>query len=240
MCYDFGRGQRGAGDGMAELNLGVLRAAVVALRSRAVMAVVVGTPGRRRTLYFQDGQLTAAGSEFLDDRLGQLLVREGRLDPGLLEPIEQAAKQAKRLFGNQLLADGLLRPDELAAALERQVLVRFEKALTTEGPVATEPRASPQQLTREPIGALVMGVFRAAEMSLVDSIASRIALPTARLAVPADDLTDLRLKPPELRVARLLASGKGAELPAAEPHRSNALRVVAGLGALGLLSLGGR
>lgn len=219
------------------LNLQVLRAVVQAYRSRAAMAIEVSQGPARRLLFADAGQLTGAGSNLPEDRLGQLLVAEGRLDPALLDPLEQAARADRRLFGNQLLQDGLLRPDELAAALERQAVLRFERALTMPGPVVTEARPAPTAALHAPLAALVLDFFRKAEVPVVESVASRIPWDAVKLAVHPDDLGELKLKPPELRVARAIAGGRAYELQPVEPG-GVPQRAVAGLGALGLLAFG--
>lgn len=215
-----------------QVNGALVRALLTAAAVGHEVTVVLGAPGAQRRLHVGRGRVTGADSEWPEDRLGALLVAEGRLDPLLLEPLAAEAQRQGRMLGAQLLAEGLLTPAELGAALVRQVRVRLERALVQPGPVQPGPPAARgQALVSWDVGAAVLAAFRqAVPLAAVEQqLARTLAAPTQPL--PALAPAALELKPEELRWWRQLAQGTSPRaliLERGEP----AQRCVAALGTL--------
>jgi len=169
-----------------------------------VLTVVAGSI--QRVVHVARGQLVGADSNVRAEKLGQLLVAEGKLDPVLIEPLAAAAKAAGRLLGDQLLAEKLVAPSELVAALERQVIVRFEQALLMQGRVASAPKSAIQLLVRRPLGAAALDAFRRFPLEAIEPLIA--AMPQGPSQPVEAHLVDgLALTPAELKVWRRLATG---------------------------------
>jgi hypothetical protein len=75
----------------------------------------------RRSLYFKDGDLCAARSNHLDDRLAEVLYRFGALERPQLDAAEREAEALRRPLGNHLVDLGLLNQGQLYLYFKRQV-----------------------------------------------------------------------------------------------------------------------
>jgi hypothetical protein len=77
--------------------------------------------GARKALYLRDGRVVFAASNLPSDRLGEILLREGRITPEQNEASIRALAQGRRQ-GRVLVETGALTPDELWSAVQAHVL----------------------------------------------------------------------------------------------------------------------
>jgi hypothetical protein len=185
-----------------------------------------------RSLQILNGDLVAARSNVVSERLGSLLAAEGRLDAALIEPVAAEASRNKRLLGDQLVIDGLITPGDLAAVLERQTLGIFRRALMMAGDVQPFPVGAVQAVCHQPAAGLVVAAAREA------TGAPQTVPEPARLALPAESepIRRLGLMPAETRVLRRLTAGATAAQLSDLPNPDAARRLVAALHALGFLT----
>jgi hypothetical protein len=223
-----------------QVNLDFVRASAQLLLSRGSARVVVAVGDAQRTAHVVRGHFVHASSNLPKDRIGDLLVQEGRLDPDLIEPIAAEAERQGLLFGDVLIVDGLLTPTELAAVLERQALARFERMVLMKGAVHVEPGQPTRPTTRRSVAALVTGLFReklpfeAAEALVLE----RLQRADAR-APRLQPLRESGLEPHELALCKQLEGGAGFaqvfdSLDPAAPAFQPAVRFLAALEAMGL------
>ncbi len=87
-----------------------------------IVAIDIGTALKR--LYFLKGELVFAGSNLMDDRLGEVLYREGLIS---LDQLTEAAVQVNRTtkFGKVLIDNEVMNPTQLWDALRLQVMSIF-------------------------------------------------------------------------------------------------------------------
>jgi hypothetical protein len=207
-------------------------------REQGSASVSVTSGTARRVVHVTRGQLVAAESNLKAERLGDMLVSEGLLDPLLIEPIAAEAARRKALLGEQLVQDGLLTPADLLLALDRQVTFRMGAALSMRGVVQVEPSRGPQPSVQVPLTVAIAGAFRqwvplaAIENDLMFKDADEQPLP---LDEHAPAFASLELGPAELRVARRIARGEklDAILASGQP-REPVLRLAGALRAVGL------
>ncbi len=76
--------------------------------------------GARKALYFSGGRVVFAASNLPSDRLGEVLLREGKITPEENESSVRALAQGRRQ-GRVLVEMGALSPDELWWAVQTQV-----------------------------------------------------------------------------------------------------------------------
>jgi hypothetical protein len=129
--------------------------------SRGSGLIRITSEGVHRLVHVTGGQLISADSNVAEERLGDLLVAQGRLDPALIEPIAAEAKRQGRLVGEQLVADGLLSLSELLAVLDRQALLRFERAIRMVGVVSVDPpMTGTANILRRSLASATVDAFR--------------------------------------------------------------------------------
>src|SRR5262252_4955823 len=75
----------------------------------------------KKIVYFEDGMPVFALSNLLSDRLGQFLVRTGKIRPEQLAEVALLAQQTKRRTGDILVERGLLRDTERVYYVGQQV-----------------------------------------------------------------------------------------------------------------------
>jgi hypothetical protein len=207
-------------------------------RQQSSACVSVTSGKARRVVHVMAGQLVGAESNLKTERLGDMLVSEGLLDPILLEPVAAEASRRKTLLGEQLVNDGLMTPTDLLAALDRQVSFRMGAALSMRGVVQVEPPKGLQPSVQVPMTVAVAGAFRqwvplAAienELMFKDDEEQPVALDGA-----SPVLASLELGPAELRLTRRLAAGEKLEgiLASGQP-REPVLRLAGALRAVNL------
>jgi hypothetical protein len=210
------------------------------LERREASACVVCTAGKaKRLMQVQRGQLISAESNLKHERIGDMLVSEGLLDPVLLEPVAAEAARRKTLLGAQLVTDGLLSAADLQSALDRQVTFRLGGALSMRGLVTIEPARPATSALDVPMLVAVATAFRswvplaAIEADLMASAEDDeepMVLDDSTLA-----FSMLELGPAELRLAKKLAKGERLEdLLSSGAPREPVIRLVGALRAVGL------
>ncbi len=90
------------------------------LQERATGMLALQQGAHRKVLYFQSGQVVFARSNVFDERLGEMLLREGRIGYRELVDAAQRIRPGYRL-GKVLVEHRILTPDELVRAVIRQV-----------------------------------------------------------------------------------------------------------------------
>lgn len=220
---------------MPVLNRDLLRVLAMVHHHHADATVGLSDNATQRTLHVVRGNLVSVASNSEGDRLAEMLVNEGRLDPGLVVPMRKEAERLQKSFSEQLLRDALLSPTELSGALERLALLRFERALMMlgrPGPFARPAALRP--IVNRPLGALVVEFFR--DRIPFDSVDQLLRGEVGRYFKPGhltpQALEDLRLMPGELRLAKRLAAGeRPADVVAGGPEST--ARFVCSMIALG-------
>ena len=94
-----------------------------------MIAIEIG--GSLKRLYFKQGELVFAGSNLIDDRLGEVIYRAGLIT---LEQLTDAAVQVNRStkFGKVLIENGIFSTTQLWEALKLQVLSIFESVFVAD------------------------------------------------------------------------------------------------------------
>lgn len=175
--------------------------------------VTVNAAHARRTIHVSQGQLVGCESNIKAERVGDMLVSEGLLDPVLLEPVAAEAAKKGVLLGDQMVADGLLTREELQQALERQVVMRMSAALSMRGVVEVLPAKLTKGTTHVPVRVAVVWAFR-----------KGVPLPAIEAQLLANDdatppnaeelsrlLGALELGPAEERIARRVLGGESLD-----------------------------
>ena len=208
------------------------------LERRAASACVTVQSGKaKRVVHVLRGLLIASESNLKTERIGDMLVTEGLLDPVLLEPVAAEATRRKTLLGEQLVADGLLSSDDLRSALDRQVVFRLGAALSMRGAVSVDEPKTLQVSLQMPLMIAVATAFRAwVPLAAIEAeLATDEDLAPIALDAGAAALGLLELGPAELRLTRRLAKGEGVEaLLASGSPREPVLRLAGALRAVGL------
>jgi len=77
---------------------------------------------QEKRIYFRDGHVIYAGSDAAEeDRLGQLLIRRGKIAPDQLKAVLQKQRVAQKRLGEIIVEMRLIDPHELSEALRLQV-----------------------------------------------------------------------------------------------------------------------
>lgn len=122
----------------------------------------------RRSLFLDAGELTAARSNHLDDRLSEILYKFGALDREVIEAAEEACVQTKQPLGNYLIKQGLLEQSQLYLYFRKQVEeIAFATLMMDRGEFYftvshLDENPSPLKLNAQQL--LLEGVRRADEM----------------------------------------------------------------------------
>jgi hypothetical protein len=90
-----------------------------------------GTAGSAR-VYLEDGRISAVSTDVDRPRLGAILGRRGQVGEAELEQALQRAVPRGRLLGETLVESGTLSPEDLAGALEDQLLQVLSRVLAWE------------------------------------------------------------------------------------------------------------
>ena len=208
-------------------------------RREASACVAIQAGKARRLLHIQRGQLVASESNLKTERIGDMLVSEGLLDPVLLEPVAAEAARRKTLLGEQLVTDGLLSREDLLAAVDRQVVFRLGAALSMRGVVTVDTLSSAPTTLQVPLTAAVATAFRSwVPLAVIESELMASAEEDEE-PMPLDESAPafglLELGPAELRLARKLAKGARLnELLESGAPREPVLRLAGALRAVGL------
>lgn len=194
----FGSSVPVAGD-LARFPSALLLVSMAFSRKTGVLQLESATAGGpvQRTVHFTDGDIAFATSSDPSDRIGQVLLRSGKIGKDQLQQaLATAATQPGAALGRVLVGGGLLQPDDLHAALVLQA----------------------QQVVTGLIG-WISGTFRFQEndgptRDIVPlGLDTRQALMTALRTCPFTDIAS-RLPPPDTRLrATATAHQLAADLP---------------------------
>jgi hypothetical protein len=103
---------------LARLPLPDLLRELQAASASGILSLTAG--GARKALYLRGGRVVFASSNLPSDRLGEILLREGRITPEQNEASVRALAQGRRQ-GRVLVEMGTLSPDGLWSAVQTQV-----------------------------------------------------------------------------------------------------------------------
>ena len=105
-----------------DLSRDLLSEEILGLRREGWSGVLAVTEsGVTKGLYFLEGEIAFAASTLEEDRLGANLVRIGLISRGQFEAAMRAAQEPGRRLGQALIDEGVLNPEQLAAAVTGQV-----------------------------------------------------------------------------------------------------------------------
>jgi hypothetical protein len=214
-------------------------------RSRETGVLNFHDMGRWKTIYFKEGRVVFATSNQQDDRLGEFLLKGGRITVRQFLEASKLIKPGKRL-GAVLVDEGIISSDELFVAINQHVLEivysLFEwsrgeyefvmKDLSAEGPVSLD--LGTEKVILEGIRRLNDFTRVYAGVGSVDTI--------LRHTVGADNLVyKLELDEDESQILALVNGRLKVEQVLTMSYLSNfeTLRILYGLIAAGVLERGG-
>lgn len=89
-------------------------------KKTGALLLIRGT--QKKHIYFRDGQVVFASSDHAEeDRLGQLLIRQGRITPEQLQSVLDSQKVTRKRLGELIIEMHLVEPPQIAEALRLQV-----------------------------------------------------------------------------------------------------------------------
>lgn len=222
---------------MTAVNTQLLHRLAELWRARGEASVTIDGGRIHRVLHIGGGELLWVDSDVHTERLGVQLVADWLLDARRVEELVAAARVRGRHFGEHLVAEGLITPQTMNAAVEKQCLQRFDRALTMPGAVIETSRLPTRVTLRRPLGPELFRAFRerlpvSAATTLVASLSPRHDRLHAQFLSPED----LMLTGGELRLFRQLASGQGvSSVLDRAPDYNLAVRFIGALVAIGAL-----
>lgn len=213
-------------------------------RSRETGVLNFHDMGRWKAIYFKDGAIIFATSNLQDDRLGEFLLKEGKITIRQFLEASKLIKPGKRL-GAVLVEESILSPDELFVCINQHVVEivyslfdwsrgEYEfvmKDLSAEGPVTLD--LSTEKVILEGIRRLRDFTRVYAGVGSVDTI--------LRLSDWADSLVyKLELDEDESQILSLVNGRANVEQIISMSYLSNfeTLRILYGLVAAGILVRG--
>ncbi len=201
--------------------------------------------GRWKTIYFKEGMIIYATSNLQDDRLGEFLLKQGRITVRQFLEASKLIKPGKRL-GAVLVEQSILSPDELFVAINQHVVEivysLFEwsrgeyefviKDLSAEGPITLD--MSTEKVILEGIRRLRDFTRIYAGVGTVDAVLRQSESLTQlvyKLELDEDESQILSLVNGRLTVEQILSMS----------YQTNfeTLRILYGLVAAGVLEQGG-
>jgi hypothetical protein len=228
---------------LSEASLPELLASISRSRETGVLNFI--DMGRWKAVYFKEGQVVFATSNLQDDRLGEFLLKQGRITVRQFLEASKLIKPGKRL-GAVLVDQDILSPDELFVAINQHVLEivysLFEwsrgeyefvmKDLSAEGPVSLD-------LSTEKV--ILEGIRRLHDFTRVYSGVGTVDT-ILRHSEAADSLVyKLELDEDESQILSLVNGRLKVEQILTMSYLSNfeTLRILYGLVAAGALERGG-
>lgn len=213
-------------------------------RSRETGVLNFHDMGRWKAIYFKDGKIVFATSNVQDDRLGEFLLKEGKITVRQFLEASKLIKPGKRL-GAVLVEQNILSPDELFMAINQHVLEivyslfdwsrgEYEfvmKDLTAEGPVSLD-------LSTEKV--ILEGIRRLRDFTRVYAGTGSVDT-VLRQSDAADSLVyKLELDEDESQILSLVNGRLSVEQILSMSYRSNfeTLRILYGMVAAGVLVRG--
>jgi hypothetical protein len=103
---------------LSDVGLPSLLALLQQSRRTGVLSLV--NAGVRKSIYFVEGKLVFAGSSLTQDRMGEVLLRGGKISADEYLKLSQRIRGGQRL-GKALVESGVLSPKDLWWAIEQQV-----------------------------------------------------------------------------------------------------------------------
>ncbi len=213
-------------------------------RSRETGTLNFHDMGRWKAVYFKDGQVIFATSNLPDDRLGEYLIKQGKITVRQFLEGSKLVRPGKR-FGAIMVDQNILSPDELIAAIQGHVeeivyglfdWVRGEyefiiKELSAQGPITL-------QLNTEDV--ILEGIRRITDFSRIYAGLGSIDR-VLRVSDNADNLIyKLELDSDESQILSLVNGTMNLEQVLSLSFLSNfeTLRILYGLVAVGVLERG--
>jgi hypothetical protein len=214
-------------------------------RSRETGVLNFHDMGRWKAIYFKEGQVVFATSNLQDDRLGEFLLKEGRITVRQFLEASKLIKPGKRL-GAVLVEQDIISPDELFVAINQHVLEivysLFEwsrgeyefvmKDLSAEGPVSLD-------LSTEKV--ILEGIRRLRDFTRVYSGVGSVDTVLRQSALAESLVYKLELDEDESQILSLVNGRLKVEQILTMSYLSNfeSLRILYGLVAAGVLERGG-
>ena len=227
---------------LAESSLHELLASIS--RSRETGTLNFHDMGRWKAVYFKDGKIIFATSNLPDDRLGEYLIKRGKITVRQFLEGSKLVRPGKR-FGAVMVEQNILSPDELIPAIQGHVeeivyglfdWVRGEyefvmKELSAQGPITL-------QLNTEDV--ILEGIRRINDFSRIYAGLGSIDR-VLRMSENADNITyRLELDSDEAQILSLVNGTMDLEQVLSLSFLSNfeTLRILYGLVAVGVLERG--
>ena len=165
--------------------------------------------GITKTVIFDDGYPVFARSSAAHDRLGELLLREGRLDDDQLAALMEEQRESRRRLGALLVDHGVVKQGELFPLVRRHVLdIIYSLFSWTSGEFELEAGQADDErirLEQHPAALIVEGVRRKVGYEL---LVSRLGGPDTRVRLregARGRLDDAQLEPDEAELCGLLS-----------------------------------
>lgn len=89
--------------------------------TRATGGLILTWKAQKKTIFLKNGQIVFASSNQFEDRLGNILVRSGKLTREQAEAALKFKEACKKRYGGTLVELGYLTPKELFEGLKAQV-----------------------------------------------------------------------------------------------------------------------
>ena len=220
---------------MSAVNTQLLHILADLWRARGEASVAVDGGRIRRVVHVVRGELVWVESDVHTERLGVQLVADWLLDARKVEELVSAARVKSRTLGEHLVAEGLITPQTMNSAVEKQCLQRFDRALTMTGTVTVTPRLPGRIVVRRPLGPEIVRAFRdRLPVATASAVVAGLLPRHDRLLEQFVSAEALQLTGAELRYFRQLASGQGvgSVLDRAQDY-NQALRFIGALVAMG-------
>ncbi len=161
-----------------------------------------------KTVVFDDGYPVFARSSAAHDRLGELLLREGRLDAEQLEALMEEQREDRRRLGALLVEHGVVKRGEIFPLVRRHVLdILYSLFAWTNGEFELEAGQADDErirLEQHPAALIVEGVRRKVGYEL---LVSKLGGPDTRVRLregAQGRLADAQLEPDEAELCGLL------------------------------------
>jgi hypothetical protein len=225
---------------LARLSLPELLRELQSARASGILSLVAG--GARKALYFREGRVVFATSNVPSDRLGEVLLRDGRITPEQNDVSARTLAHGRRQ-GRALVEAGVLTPDELWSAVQSQVReIVFSVFQWTEGAFHFEESGLPEReritVDLDVTSLIVEGVRRLDPSGAVRARHPEPSLVLERVAEPAPEL----LHPWEAHVLSLVDGERSVMEVAHESEvgEGQTLKALYGFLAAGIVRARGR
>ncbi|MBN1947078.1 MAG: DUF4388 domain-containing protein [Bradymonadales bacterium] len=198
----------------------------------------------KKLLYFQQGTPIGIKSNLVQECLGQMLIREGRLNPRECDTSLDLMRTSNRRQGETLVTMGCLDASELSGALKRQFLLKYQQLFTWEkGIYRYREAATPPAYAGMPLDDPANLIWQAAQavkpLKRVRAILQPLMETPVRWTHQGLPLSRLTIGEELLAVWSLIDGRRSpSDLTAASPQKTDTLLLLYALTALGALSYG--